>query len=85
MSGAPPKNKQGSSCPEDPTDYMQDDATGKDKCAGIILSSRMNIWIGCCELEGRYNARPGCSGQSMGKFWTQEWQHPGALWQSALE
>lgn len=46
---------------------MQDDVTGKDKRADIFLSSRMNIWIGCCELEGHYDARPGCSGQSTGE------------------
>ena len=87
VSGAPQKKNpnQGSSCPEDPTDEMQDDATGKDKCAGIFLSSRMNIWIGCCELEGRYDARPGCSGRCTGQSWKQEWQLSGTLQQSVSE
>lgn len=52
LSGAQ-KDKRGNSCPEGPTDHMQEDATGKDKCADVIVSSRMNIWLGCRELEGR--------------------------------
>lgn len=58
---------------------MQDAAADKDEYADIFLSSRMNIWIGCSELEGRYDARPGCSGQNTRKSWKQQCQLPGAL------
>lgn len=31
----------------------------KIKVQTYFLSSRMNIWVGCCELGGCYDARPG--------------------------
>lgn len=64
---------------------MQDDATGKDKRADMFLSSRMNVWIECCELESRFDARPGCSSGSTEKSWKQKWQLSGALQQSVSE